>query len=183
MATPVFDRWSRRNASDREQETVYEGKKHRQPQDGGALHQHAPKRRYGTRPEGTALSFLDGNREWCDEDQLQTIKLCDTILSNQNWGQQPKNDCRRTLIAIVNNIRREQEWHDGLADRHAQALRQYEKYTGRPVFCAPLTAHHAHWNGRSACDGKRPRASKGTVLERHVVQERVTVSERVVERA
>jgi len=34
MATPIFSRWSRQDASSGEQETVYKGKKHGKPQDG-----------------------------------------------------------------------------------------------------------------------------------------------------
>jgi hypothetical protein len=55
-------------------------------------------------------------------------------------------------------------------------LRQHEERNGRPVFCAPLTAH---WDGRSKHAGKRSRASEEVVFERRVVRERVTVSEHV----
>ena len=173
MATPVFARWSRPLASDDEQETTYKGNKHCQREAGDWQRR---RHRYGKKPEGLALKFLSGNLEWCDKDHLKTISICEDILSNVSWGQQPRNDCRVALNTIVNDIRREQAWHDARAHRHATLLRQHEDRNGRPVFCAPLTAH---WNGRSEHAGKRPRASEGVVFERCVVQERVTVSERM----
>ena len=114
-----------------------------QPQDGEAGHRH---RRYGSRPEAISLGFLKRNSEWCDEGQVKTIEICNDILGNLSWGQQPRNDCRHSLIAIVNQIRREQERHDTFAGQHARVLRQHEERTGGPVFCVPLSAH---WNGHS----------------------------------
>jgi hypothetical protein len=157
-------------------ETGYKGKKRSQLQDREAGHRQALGKRYCKRPEGIALTFLDTNSEWCDKDQLKTISICDDILGNQNWGQKPSLDCRHQLMAIVNHIRREQEWHDAQAGRHARLLRQHEERTGGPIFCGPLSAH---WNGRSKSAGKRPRASEGVFAERCVVKERVTVSERM----
>ena len=104
------------------------------------------------------------------------MTICGDVLSNVWWGENPRNDCRDTLLSVVGDVCRTQQWHDDQAHRHARVLRQHEERTGSSVFCAPLSAH---WIGHSKSAAKRPRASAGVFVDRCVVRERVTVSERV----
>ena len=68
--------------------------------------------RSGGRAEQTALCFLDGNGSWCNTEQKQAISICEEVLFERSWSETPKNNCKKTLLRIVEDVRDLHQWHD-----------------------------------------------------------------------
>ena len=132
--------------------------------------------------ETTALRFCAANAAWCFPEQKKAITICEEVFLEPSWSESPRNDCKATLLRIVEDIHERHQWHDGLRAHQREVLLASEDSWGRRVRVATISEHVADNIRKMSHDSSR-RKKEGVVVRRRVVHETVVMSQRHVSRS